>query len=84
MSARNAPDTVSRASRRTRVPSEPLLNAGIALLAVVVAYFGYSFVVRTWFSPPVDPLRENDPRKRPIQVDLPACSNSRRVSSLMK
>jgi len=26
--------------------------------------------MRTWFSPPVDPLRENDPRRKPIQVDV--------------
>ena len=26
--------------------------------------------MRTWFSPPVDPLRENDPRRTPIQVDV--------------
>jgi len=70
MSTRKKPDIVSASPRRTRVPSGLLLNAGIAVLAIVVAYLGYSFVMRTWFSPPVDPLRENDPRRTPIQVDV--------------
>jgi hypothetical protein len=83
MSARNNPDTVPRAPRRTRVLSGPLLNAGIALLAIVVAYLGYSFVVRTWFSPPVDPLREDDPRRKPIQVDVwNGCGQVRAASTM--
>jgi hypothetical protein len=83
MSARNSPDTASRPPRRTRVPSGPLLNAGIALLAIVVAYLGYSFVARTWFSPPVDPLRADDPRRKPIQVDVwNGCGQVRAASAM--
>jgi len=83
MSAKKNLETVPRTPRRTRVPSGLLLNAGIALLAIVVAYFGYSFVVRTWFSPPVDPLRENDPRRKPIQVDVWNGCGQARAASMM-
>ena len=83
MSTRKNPHTVSQSPRRTRVPSSLLLNAGIAVLAIVVAYLGYSFVMRTWFSPPVDPLRENDPRRKPIQVDVWNGCGQVRAASMM-
>jgi hypothetical protein len=60
-----------------------LLNAGIAVLVVVVAYLGYSFVMRAWFSPTVDPLREDDVRRKPIQVDVwNGCGQVRAASGM--
>ena len=56
---------------RFRKPSSGLwLNAAIGVLAVIVLYLSYALIVRIFFAPPVDVVREGDPRGRTIQVDV--------------
>lgn len=56
---------------RFRKPSSGLwLNVAIGVLAVIVLYLLYALIVRVFVAPPVDVVREGDPRGRIIQVDV--------------
>lgn len=56
---------------RWKTPSfGAMLNMAILVLTVLVAYLGYSLLVRVFFSPSVDVIRDGDPRLAVIQVDV--------------
>lgn len=66
--------TTSRSFRRVFPRGTPslrtVLNAAIVLLGVLVVYLAYSLFVRLFVSPPVEVVRDGDPRERVIQVDV--------------
>jgi hypothetical protein len=56
---------------RFRKPSSGLwLTVAIGVLGVIVLYLSYALIVRIFFAPPVDIVREGDPKGRIIQVDV--------------
>jgi hypothetical protein len=64
-----------------KLPTGAVLNLAIAVLSVVVLYLGYSFVLRMTVAPSLDPVRDGDPRGRPIQVDVINGSGAAKIGS---
>lgn len=64
-----------------RFPANAFLNLAIVALLLVVAYLGYSFVLRLTVAPSLDPVREGDPYGKPIQVDVINGSGAAKVAS---
>jgi hypothetical protein len=64
-----------------KFPTGAVLNLAIAVLSVVVLYLGYSFVLRMTVAPSLDPVRDGDPRGRPIQVDVINGSGAAKIGS---
>ena len=71
MNQRTPPSPLHTLLSRLTLPSSGLwLNIAIGVLGVIVLYLGYALIVRIFFAPPVDTIREGDPQGRVIQVDV--------------
>jgi hypothetical protein len=53
-----------------KFPTGVVLNLAIIVLLLVVAYLGYSFVLRLTVAPSLDAARDGDPQGKAIQVDV--------------
>ena len=80
--ARARPPRLPRLS--TFKPSRgTLLNVAIVLLVAVVGYLAYSLIVRLFFAPSVDVVREGGTPDRIIQVDvLNGCGTPKAASAM--
>ncbi|MBK7256554.1 MAG: LytR C-terminal domain-containing protein [Ignavibacteriae bacterium] len=71
MNERIPPAPLHTLLSRLKRPSSGLwLNIAIGILGVVVLYLSYALIVRMFFAPQVDTLREGDARGRVIQIDV--------------
>jgi hypothetical protein len=71
MNERKPPSPLHTLLSRFKKPSSALwLNIAIGILGAVVLYLTYALIVRVFFAPQVDTLREGDPRGRVIQIDV--------------
>jgi hypothetical protein len=53
-----------------KFPTGVVLNLTIAVLVVVVGYLAYSFLLRVTVAPTLDAVRDGDPQRHPIQIDV--------------
>jgi hypothetical protein len=84
MNERIPPSLLHTLLSRLKKPSSGLwLNIAIGILGVVVLYLSYALIVRMFFAPQVDTLREGDARGRVIQIDvLNGCGAARAATAM--
>lgn len=70
-----------RVTSARKFPTNAALNLAIVVLSVVVTYLAYSFVMRATVAPSLDSVRDGDPQRKPIQVDVINGSGAAKIGS---